>query len=32
MIIVGAALLIITLWMPDGVAGQLRRALRRRTA
>jgi branched-chain amino acid transport system permease protein len=32
MIIVGAALLVITLWFPDGLAGQLRRILKRRTA
>jgi branched-chain amino acid transport system permease protein len=32
MIVVGAALLIITLWFPDGLAGQLRRLLGRRTA
>jgi branched-chain amino acid transport system permease protein len=32
MIIVGAALLAITLWFPDGIAGQMRRLLRRRTA
>lgn len=32
MIVVGAALIIITLWLPDGLAGQLRRFLRRRTA
>jgi branched-chain amino acid transport system permease protein len=32
MIIVGAALLIVTLWFPDGIAGQLRRLVQRRTA
>jgi branched-chain amino acid transport system permease protein len=32
MIIVGAALLIITLWFPDGIAGRARRLIRRRTA
>jgi len=32
MIIVGAALLIITLWFPDGIAGQLRRLFSRRAA
>jgi branched-chain amino acid transport system permease protein len=32
MIIVGAALLIVTLWLPEGLAGQLRRLLRRRPA
>jgi branched-chain amino acid transport system permease protein len=32
MIIVGAALLIITLWFPDGLAGQFRRLLERRAA
>ncbi len=32
MIIVGAALLIITLWFPDGLAGQLRRLFGRRAA
>jgi branched-chain amino acid transport system permease protein len=32
MIIVGVALLIITLWFPDGIAGQFRRLIRRRAA
>jgi branched-chain amino acid transport system permease protein len=32
MIIVGLALIIITLWFPDGIAGQLRRLLERRRA
>jgi branched-chain amino acid transport system permease protein len=32
MIIVGAALLIVTLWFPEGLAGQWRRLLRRRAA
>jgi branched-chain amino acid transport system permease protein len=32
MIIVGAALLVITLWFPDGLAGQLQRLRRRRAA
>jgi branched-chain amino acid transport system permease protein len=32
MIIVGAALLIITLWFPDGIAGQVRRLFKRATA
>ena len=32
MIIVGAALLIITLWFPDGIAGRARRLIRRGTA
>jgi hypothetical protein len=32
MIIVGATLLIVTLWFPDGLAGQLRRLLRGRAA
>jgi branched-chain amino acid transport system permease protein len=32
MIIVGAALLIITLWFPDGLAGQVRRLLKKEAA
>lgn len=32
MIIVGAALLIITLWFPDGLAGQVRRLFKQRAA
>jgi branched-chain amino acid transport system permease protein len=32
MIIVGAALLVITLWFPDGLAGQFRRLIKRRAA